>query len=145
MILVGEDGERDTRLAHGVEHVDDAGVGRGVVLFVLAVVGAKLCQGGLEHHSVAGILRGHEALDQLEHAVADLVAVLVDGEGGPSVQLAGMVAGKGEILQCVEDGAVQVKDYVLEFHSTPVGYLRRIARGGAGDGGSAPFAGSAAA
>ena len=61
------------------------------------------------------------------------------------MQLAGMVAGKGEVLQRVEDGAVQVKDYMFEFHSTPVGYLRRIARGGAGDSGPAPFAGSAAA
>ena len=64
-----------------------------MILLVLTVISPKLGKGLLKHTTVACILGGHKALDQLEHAVSHLVAVLVCGKRGPAVHLAGMVAG----------------------------------------------------
>ena len=80
-----------------------------MVLLVLAVVSPKLGKRLLKHTAVARILGRHKALNQLEHAVSHLVAVLVNGKRGPAVRLAGMVAGGRQILERVEDGAVQSK------------------------------------
>lgn len=82
-----------------------------MVLLVLAVVSPKLGKRLLKHTAVARILGGHKALNQLEHAVSHLVAVLVDGKRRPAVRLAGMVAGGRRVLERVEDGAVKVKDH----------------------------------
>lgn len=88
------------------------GVGGGVVLLVLAVICPKLGKRLLKHAAVARVLGGHKALDQFEHAVSHLVAVLVHGKRGPAVHLAGMVAGGRQILERVEDGAVQIKNHM---------------------------------
>ena len=112
MILVGEHGKLNARCAQAVEHLDRAGIGGGVVLLVLAVVSPKLGKRLLKHTAVTRVLGGHKALDQLEHAVSHLVAVLVHGKRGPAVHLAGMVTGGRQVLERVEDGAVQVKDYM---------------------------------
>ena len=109
MILVGKHGKLNTCGAQTVEHLDRAGVGGGVVLLVLAVICPKLGKRLLKHAVVARVLGGHKALDQFEHAVSHLVAVLVHGKRGPAVHLAGMVAGGRQILERVEDGAVQIK------------------------------------
>lgn len=83
-----------------------------MVLLVLAVVSPKLGKRLLKHAAVARILGGHKALNQLEHAVSHLVAVLVDGKRRPAVRLAGMVAGGRQVLERVEDGAVQIKNHM---------------------------------
>ena len=83
-----------------------------MVLLVLAVISPKLGKRLLKHATVARILGRHKAFDQLEHAVSHLVAVLVYGKRGPAMHLAGMVAGGRQVLERVEDGAVQVKDHM---------------------------------
>ena len=110
MILVGEDRENHAGGTERIEHLDRSGVGGGVIFFVLAVVSTELGKRLLEHTAIAGVLGRHEALDQLEHTVAYLVAILVDGEGGPTVHLAGMVTCGGKVVEGVQDGAVQIKD-----------------------------------
>ena len=112
MVLVSEHGKLNARGAQAVEHLDRAGIGGGVVLLVLAVVSPKLGKRLLKHTAVARILGRHKALNQLEHAASHLVAVLVDGKRGPAVRLAGMVAGGRQVLERVEDGAVQIKDHM---------------------------------
>lgn len=112
MVLVGEHGKLDACGAQAVEHLDCAGVGGGVILLMLAVIGPKLGKRLLKHMAVAHILGRHKALNQLEHAVSHLVAVLVNGKRGPAVRLAGMVAGGRQVLERVEDGAVQIKDHM---------------------------------
>ena len=83
-----------------------------MVLLVLAVVSPKLGKRLLKHTAVARILGRHKALNQLEHAVSHLVAVLVNGKRGPAVHLAGMVAGGRQVFERVEDGAVQIKNHM---------------------------------
>lgn len=112
MVLVSEHGKLHARGAQAVEHLDRTGIGGGVVLLVLAVVSSKLGKRLLKHTAVARILGRHKALNQLEHAVSHLVAVLVNGKCGPAVRFAGMVAGGRQVLERVEDGAVQVKDHM---------------------------------
>ena len=112
VVLVSEHGKLNARGAQAVEHLDRAGIGSGVVFLVLAVVSPKLGKRLLKHAAVACVLGGHKALNQLEHAVSHLVAVLVNGKRGPAVRLAGMVAGGRQVLERVEDGAVQIKNHM---------------------------------
>ena len=112
MVLVGEHGKLNARGAQAVEHLDRAIVGSGVVFLVLAVIGPKLGKRLLKHSTVARVLGGHKALDQLKHAVSHLVAVFVHGKRGPAVRLTGMVAGGRQVLERIEDGTVQIKDHM---------------------------------
>ena len=83
-----------------------------MVLLVLAVVSPKLGKRLLEGAPVARILGGHKALNQLEHAVSHLVAVFVHGKRGPAVHLAGMVTGGRQVLERVEESAVEVENHM---------------------------------
>ena len=112
VVLVSEHGKLHTRGTQAVEHLDRAGIGGGVVLLVLAVISPKLGKRLLKHTAVARVLGGHKALNQLEHAVSHLVAILVNGKCRPAMRLAGMVAGGCQVLERVEDGAVQIKDHM---------------------------------
>lgn len=97
--------------AQAVEHLDCAGVGGGVILLMLAVIGPKLGKRLLKHMAVAHILGRHKALNQLEHAVSHLVAVLVNGKRGPAVRLSGMLPAAARSSSVLR-WCVQLKDHM---------------------------------
>lgn len=77
-----------------------------MVFLVLVIVRAEFGEHLAEHALISRIFCRHEALDQLEHAVANLIAVGVDGERGPSMLLAYVIACAGEVFDGVEDRSV---------------------------------------
>ena len=77
-----------------------------MVFLVLVIVRAEFGERLAEHALISCIFCRHEAFDQLEHAVANLIAVGVDGERRPPTLLAYVVACAGEVFDGVEDCSV---------------------------------------
>ena len=107
--LVGKDRRLDALGPEGIQQLRDAGIGGGLVLLVGVVAGGELGQGGGQLFGAAAVRRG-EALHQLGDAVAHHVFVLLHRKGGPAVLGADPVAGVGQVVDGVQEGAVQIKE-----------------------------------
>lgn len=115
MGFVGEDGEPESLGGGGVEEFGDAGVGTGLGVpdsRVLGVIGFHaLVEDGLG----AGVRREGAEQEVLD-AVADEVAVGIDGMCGITECGEGEIAGVGDIGEGVDEGAVEVEKDGLKAH-----------------------------
>ncbi len=107
----------EARLSQPVQHLHDAGVGGGLVLHVEEVVGPEIAEafGG---QRLRGAL-GHSTGDEPAHSVAHKAADLVQGPAGQAVDCEGVIGAVGQVLEGVQQGAVQVKDRGVKSHVNP--------------------------
>ena len=117
MVLVGEHREAYALVAELIEKRKNSLVRGGVVFAMLGIVGAVIGEGPLKNAAVPGKLRGNEALDQLDLAIAHLVAELVLREGWPAAHFAHMVARAGKVFKRVEQRSIQIKYHVRVGHA----------------------------
>ena len=106
--LVGKDGRLDALGLQSVQQLCHAGVRGGLVLFVGIIPGAERCQRGCQLFRRAGALRG-ETFYQFGDAIAHKVLVSFYGKGRPAVLGTDPVGRVGQVVDRVEQGAVQIK------------------------------------
>ena len=106
--LVGKDGAPDAEAVQGVHQRGNAGVRRCFIFFMGIVPGRELGQRGGQLLRAAAV-GGGEPLHQFGDAVAHHVLELLHREGGPAVLCADPVPGIGQIVDGVQQGAVQIE------------------------------------
>ena len=106
--LVGKHRTLDARRLQLVQQLRGARVGGSLIFFVGVVPGRELGQRGRQLFRCAGIFRG-KAFHQLRDAVAHHVLELLHRKGGPAVLCAHPVARVGQIVDGVQQGAVQIE------------------------------------
>ena len=108
--LVGVDGHPDALGMQPGQQFRHTGIRRGLVEHVGAVPGIEFLQGGGEFFRRALGFRA-EPLHQFGDAVAHKIAVSVHRIGGPAVGRTDEVGGIRQVVDGVQQGAVQIKQY----------------------------------
>ena len=118
--LIGYHRRTDSRRPEPVQQLQHPGVGGGLVLHIHQVVGPEIGQ----HLMLQGLVRAlrHRPVDQQPHAVAHEAADLLHRAGGQVVERQGVIGAVGQVLQGVQQGAVQIENggMILHKRSPPV-------------------------
>ena len=121
--FVREDCNGDVSGGEGAEGVVDALVGLGFEVPAAGVGDLVEVEDGGGGGGVVLEVSGEDALDEDVHAVADEGAVGFDWVGGEACGGEGFVGGVGEVVECVEEGSVEVEDSGVERrHGDEVGW-----------------------
>ena len=140
--LVGDHGDAPALRAKAPEELGNAGVGVRVVITVDGVVRVELRLHRVDH--VRRRAAGHRVLDETADAIANKCACLSEGLLGQACPGERVVDGEVEVLERVEEGAVEVEDdgavtgHVLPFVVSRPIVARRAGKGRAGEACSAP-------
>ncbi|MPM21230.1 hypothetical protein SDC9_67674 [bioreactor metagenome] len=116
--LVGENGQLHSRLPQSRQRLQQTGVGRGLVHFMGVVIVHKPAD-GLRHSLRRALSLRSKALRQLGDSVAHHMADFAARKGRPTVFPADVVGRVGQIVQRVQQRAVQIKNCRLKHHTSP--------------------------
>ncbi len=108
MRFVGEDGELEAAGVEGGEQLRDAVIDVGFDGPVVGVEGFVFRDERGDDFFAAGVF-GEHAADEVDDAVADEVAELVERVGGEAVAAHELVAAPGDVGGGVHEGAVEVE------------------------------------
>ena len=118
--LVGQHRHIHPRGLQPGDEVHHAGIGGGLVLLMGIVPGGELLQGFFQGGFVPVPLRG-KALHQLGDTVAHHALILLHGVLRPAPPGAHPVARIGQVVDGIQQSAVQIKDHIL-IHAAPSAY-----------------------